>query len=654
MFDSFHFLAPYWLLLFPCVLVLSFWLRKRQLNRSHWSEVCDPELLPFLEQKQEIRANVWLPVGLVIACLLLSIAAAQPVWKQQPQPVFKQGDAVVIALDLSASMNATDLKPSRLQRARFKIEDLLSQLPDAQVALLVYAADAYSVTPLTEDADTILAQLPAMSPEIMPLQGSRADRALQKADQLLSQAGIAKGNILFVSDEVSPAQIASDATRLRAQGRQISILAVGTEQGAPIETDHGLMKDSQGRVIVAKTQIGLIKEAAHLGGGFAALITADDQDLHYLVQHFQKNDKAPAVLSEKVKRWIAEGPWFVLLALPLLLPLFRRGVLALLLPTVLLFGGGHSTEVEASLWQDLWKTSDQQANELYQSGAKGEAAEQFSDPRWKQLSHYENGDYEKAQSALASPETAADWYNHGNILARQGQLDNALASYDKALAQQPNFKNAQHNRHLVEQLLKQQEQQKQSQPSDQAGEKGDSQDPQGQGNKDQQSQNQNKAGEENKNESSSGGESEQRDTQNSESQQADSTNNKPPKRTDSKQTGSSNGDRQDSTPSTAEPQKEGLSEQEKQLANELKRELDAQKESMASSVTENTEEKPQSQETIGSTSSGERHQPLDEQQEARQQMLNRIEDDPAGLWRRKFLYQYRQQAEGQNAEDKTW
>ncbi|MGB0468883.1 MAG: VWA domain-containing protein, partial [Pontibacterium sp.] len=164
---DFHFLQPLGGLLLPVLLALSYWCLKGRNTRQHWSEVCDPELLPLLVKDGHSRSRPMVPALAIMVSLLLTIAVAQPVWEKQPRPAFKQGGAVVIAWDLSASMNATDLKPSRLARSRFKIEDLLGKLADSQVALLVYAGDAFVVTPLTEDVDTIHAQLPAMLPDIM-------------------------------------------------------------------------------------------------------------------------------------------------------------------------------------------------------------------------------------------------------------------------------------------------------------------------------------------------------------------------------------------------------------------------------------------------------------------------------------------------------
>ncbi|MCP4598043.1 VWA domain-containing protein [Neptuniibacter sp.] len=601
---------PLWLLVMPVALLLTLWLQKRSTDAQDWSEVCDPELLPLLKQQgaQNLKRR-WLPWSLFIAVLLLALAATQPVWQKQPQPVFKQSDALVIALDLSASMNAMDLKPSRLQRANFKIKDLLNKLPDTEIALIVYAGDAFAVTPLTEDSDTILAALPAMTPDIMPVQGSRADRALVLADQMLAQANIQGGNILLVSDEVSPAQVAADASRIRSQGRRISILAVGTATGAPVPTDYGLLKDQQGQQVIAKTDISLMQEAAGLGGGQAQLIRVDDLDIDYLIAGLQSGENTVVDVEKEIERWVAEGPWFVLIALPFLLPLFRRGLFNLLLPGVLIGSVGVSQPAHADWWQDLWKTRNQQATDVYQQGEKGAAAELFTDPRWKQLSYYENGEYQQALESLPKPETANDWYNHGNTLAKLGTLDKAVEAYDKALSQQPDFEDAVHNRKLVEDLLKQQEE-KQQQKQDQQQQQGGDQNQKGQS--DQQKK-------------------EEESDQESKENQSNSSEQSSDQQQDQKEQSSSSEQQQ------SEQQKE---QQAQQMAEQLKQQLDEK--------LQNTE-KPEQM-----SSSPEQEKPLDEAEQSNQQMLNRIEDDPAGLWRRKFIYQYRQRSEQQAGEDKLW
>ncbi|WP_420599358.1 VWA domain-containing protein [Neptuniibacter sp.] len=670
MFDHFHFLQPYWLLLLPLLVALVVLTKRHSLNRSHWSKVCDPELLPFLEQQGSAKKSVGLPLIALIATALLVIAAAQPVWKQMPQPVFQKNDSVVIALDLSASMNATDLKPSRLQRARFKIKDLLARIPDAQVALIVYAADAFTVTPLTEDNDTILDQLPVMSPEIMPVQGSRADRALQKADQLLTQAGVATGNIVLVSDEVLPAQIAATASRLKLSGRQISILAVGTEQGAPIPKNGALLTDRQGNVVVAKTRLSEMQESAGLGGGSAVMITLDDRDVAYLVGGFQENDQLPAESTQQLNRWIAEGPWFVLLALPLLLPLFRKGILNLILPVCLGMGLVFPTDLYANpesepestsslkqTWQNLWKTGDQQAYQLYQQGESGKAAERFNDLRWKQLAHYQNGEFEKALSTLEQPQTPADWYNFGNVLARLGDLNQAITAYDQALELQPEFEDATYNRQLLEEMLKRQQKEsgEEGQQSDEH-KGGQSRDP-SQGSDVRDPSPQSAQGSNSPDQDSSGEGAEAGSSQNGRADNKGFDDQSEAAEQRARSNGSGNqAAAGDDTPESENEQQDSPQDREQmqqQLKDSIDQQLSEQKAQNSSQAEESAENQKQS--AKGQTESGIKvHQPIDEQNAAREQLLNRIEDDPSGLWRRKFIYQYRQQAGGQAAEDKQW
>ncbi|WP_372740229.1 VWA domain-containing protein [Neptunomonas sp.] len=639
MLAAFHFQQPLWLLLLPVFAIMGvLWRREKGRTQQYWSQVCDPALLPRLlkEGPTASKRGPLLAIAVAAAAVLLAVAAAQPVWKQQPVPAFKQSAAVVIALDLSASMNATDIKPSRLQRAHFKIEDLLGRLPDSQVALLVYAGDAFVVTPLTEDTTTILAQLPVMQPEIMPSPGSRADRALKQANEMLAQAGVRGGSVLLISDEVEPAQIAAEASRLAQQGRTLSILAVGSAQGAPIPTQFGPLKDRQGQVILARTNMPEMREAAALGGGKAVQLVADDSDLTTLIATFASGKREEVKAATEVERWIAEGPWFVLLALVLLLPLFRRGMLNQVLPVMLplifplicLGALSFAPDAQAGIWQDLWKTADQQAAEQYQAGDKAAAADTFADPRWKQVAAYEAQNYDAALQSVATPQTAADWYNRGNILAQQQAIDEAIAAFEQALKQQPDHENAKVNKKLLEDLKKQQEQQQKQ---------------------DQQQQDQQQGGEP---QQSSSDKQDKQDQQGQQSEPTDQTqsgeqasNNEknastetPPQTDPAKkdlQGETANQTTEQTTDSTKEKDKG-----QKQAADYLKQQMDQARSHDGEETASVTAEQPD--------------QPIDESEQARQQLLNRIIDDPAGLWRRKFLYQYRQQAEQNSGEEKTW
>lgn len=235
---DFHFLRPLWLtLLLPLALLLWRLLRSGG-ERDPWRAVVDPHLLARLlvDGGGAVRR---LPLALLaIGWLLLVLALAGPTWARLPQPVFSAQQFRVVALDLSPSMNAADVPPSRLARARFEVLDLLHQAREGQTALLAYASEPYVVSPITTDVDTIVDQVPELTSALLPVNGPRrTDLALAEAGDLLKQAGAPNGEVILVTDGLTqPAAAMAAAETLREQGYRVSVLGVGTAQwgaGAP-------------------------------------------------------------------------------------------------------------------------------------------------------------------------------------------------------------------------------------------------------------------------------------------------------------------------------------------------------------------------------------------------------------------------------------
>jgi Ca-activated chloride channel family protein len=402
-----------------------------------------------------------------------------------------------------------------------------------------------------------------------------------------------------------------------------------------------------------------MQEAASIGGGHAVMISPDDRDVSYLVNRFQTNDQAPAETTQQLNLWVAEGPWLVLLALPLLLPLFRRGILTLLLPAVFVISSslsqdlyaeaetavGSSAGKAAQFWQNLWQTQDQQAQQIYQTGDARGAAERFKDPRWKQVSHYQSGAYEDALASLDKPETSADWYNRGNTLARMGKLEGAIKAYDEALKQNPEYEDASYNRKLLEEL--QQNQQQQSGQSDQQSEQQDGSDSEQSSQQqkgDASQQNDQQGNSERQSQGESGEQSSSQNDQQSDSAQQQSKSNQ------NSDSGSQDGQDKNHQPDS---EQNSTQQMEQQLKDKIDQQLSEQqsKNAQQSGSPKDQGEKPQKNQSANVQQNSE---PIDEESAAREQLLNRIEDDPAGLWRRKFIYQYRQQADGQAVEDQQW
>ncbi len=480
MIEQFHFLRPAWLLaLIPLIWLLWRGLHHRHTSRS-WQAVVDAELLPhLLSGKGSVKDNrLWL---LSAICGFLGIIAlAGPAWEMLPQPTFNQQSALVIALDLSRSMDVGDVKPSRLTRARHKIADILSRRKEGQTALVSYAADAFVVTPLTEDTDTISALLPSLGTEIMPAQGSRADKALHLAVTLFNNAGVERGDVLLVTDGFNQREIEAMQQVLEANSSlRLSVLGIGTPEGGPIPmTSGGFFKDKGGSIVIPRLDKKAMREIASIGGGSFQIIDTSDADIDALLNNMHDSafatDASASDLNADV--WREQGPWLILIIIPLIALVFRRGVI-LLLPLLLL---PLPPEAQAIGWDELWQNTDQRGNQAFQQGEHQAAAELFDKPEWKASSLYRAEDYEQALQYWAASDDADAHYNRGNALAKLGRLQESISAYELALQKDQNHEDAAYNKKQVEDQLKQQQQQSPEQNQDQKE----------QGQEDQQEQNQ--------------------------------------------------------------------------------------------------------------------------------------------------------------------
>ena len=598
MSTEFHFIRPYWLIaLIPCFIFIILTL-KHKLQRGNWRNVCDEALLPYILQQKPTAQKKGGLISTAIASVLAIFAVAGPAWERLPVPVFRNDSGLVIALDLSRSMLANDIKPSRLIRARYKIADILKQRKDGQTALVVYAGDAFTVTPLTTDNATIEGQLNALTPEIIPRSGSNTVLALEQAISLFKQAGLQRGHILLITDEIDLAKSVSFIEQSTTY--QVSVLAVGTENGAPIKLPQGdFLKDQQGNIVVPRLSLNELQQLATAGNGVLQKISDDDRDIKALlsfidnsIKNTAKNEPQEDLLLEQ---WDDKGAWLLLLVLPLVAANFRRGLLMLAFLLILpLPKNSYALE-----WQDLWETKNQQAQKLYQQQDFKGAAKSFDDPAWKASAQYKAGQYDKVIETLKDKKTADSFYNQGNALAKSGQLAEALKAYEQALKLKPKDEDSQFNKKLVEEALEEQEKKKQAQKD-----KNNSKD-----------ENKKKENEETK------------DSKDDKKESAkDSENNKP---SDDK-----------SQPSDAEnkPQEDAEKTPADKESQQAKEKTPPEKE-QANKQPEPTSAQPA---------------PIDEAKQADAQWLNRIPDDPAGLLRRKFEYQYKLRKRKNNDDTQAW
>ena len=476
----------------PAILLLVV-LRLREGKGSIWEKTIDLELLPYLIEETHTKPSRN-PLYLVfIAWLLATTALAGPVWRKTPQPVHEREDAVVIIFDLTRSMYTTDVKPNRLIRARRKLLDLLATRNEGVTALVVYAGDAHTVSPLTDDAKTIAEMIPAIRPEIMPAPGSQLAPALRLAHQLFVDAGIVSGRILIVTDEIRDVAEAQTVARRFRNTYPVSVLAVGTAEGAAIPSAAGYLKTSNGTLIIPRVDFQALQDFAAVAGGRYARMTLLDSDLDYLLAEEPLRDQE---VYREVERnfdvWFEEGPWLLLLLLPLAALSFRRGWLWSLVFVCLL----PIPQAQASIWDDLWETRDQQATKALTAGDSALASQLFINPQWKGTAQYRADEYEGAALTFSDSQTSDGQYNLGNALAKQGDYPKAIDAYDAALTFNPENEDASFNKQLLEKLLEAQQQQEgndgqdqnsdDSQQSDQDQQDGDSEDQQQSGTPDEQ------------------------------------------------------------------------------------------------------------------------------------------------------------------------
>ena len=266
----------------------------------------------------------WWMLGL--GGVLAAVALAGPAWERIEQPVFRAEQALVVALDLSRSMDAQDISPSRLARARLKILDILERRKSGQTALVVYTANAFTVTPLTTDTDTVAALVNSLSTQIMPSRGSYPEVAIRKGAQLLEQAGVAYGEVLLITDGGSSAAAEKAARDLKGAGYSLSVLGVGTTDGAPIpRAAGGFVTDNRGGIALPRLEERGLRALAVAGGGRFAVLSTDTSDLDTLLSGEVLQTSAASDESLATDRWREEGPWLLLQLLPNAALPFRRG-----------------------------------------------------------------------------------------------------------------------------------------------------------------------------------------------------------------------------------------------------------------------------------------------------------------------------------------
>ncbi|MGB8716734.1 MAG: VWA domain-containing protein [Rhodanobacteraceae bacterium] len=659
---DFHFLQPAWLLGILVMPVLLWWLLRRVDSGKRLERVADAELLPLLmaSGRTARRLSPWL---LSLLWLLTCVTLAGPAWQRLPTPVEQSRNARVMVLSLADSMLATDLKPDRLARARFKIRDLLEAGRDAQNALVAYAGQAFVVAPLTADSDTVINFLSSLKPDVMPVAGDRADRGINKAVELLHQAGFEHGDVILVADHAGDRAIAAAGQALQ-QGIHVSVLGVGTDKGAPVALDDGgFLSDDKGNIVIPRLALSQLRAVAKAGGGTYRNLGADDGDVQALIaaSHHAGNKDANQSKALKANQWRDQGPLLLLLLVPLAALGFRRGWLMLLALALVLPTGRARAGIA---WSDLWRNHDQQAAHALASNKPEQALKQARSNGLRGSAAYRNGDFKNAASAFAKGHSAQSQYNLGNALARQGQYKQAMQAWDRALKMDPDLADARANRKAVADWLARQHKSKPS--SNPSGKKPDKKN--GKSGSSGQSGQQGKRGKQGKpkpspDQGSNNGSGNKTQENGHENKSADKADAAPSGKDQAGSPGQKSGkaERGKQQPSSARSSREpeasastmpapALSSETppKALSREQAQRQQSEKQAAQQAVRKALDKQLQKTERAPVHRFGTSRHPYDKAlSPAMRQSLERVPDDPGGLLRRKFMleYQQRQQQE---------
>jgi Ca-activated chloride channel family protein len=432
--ENFHFLRPAWglLLLPPTVALLLQW-RSPQRDQA-WEHIIAPHLLAALRLHQ-FRSRLFSPVTAAsLLMILMALVAMGPSWRQQPSPLAKDEAALVILLDTSRSMQASDIQPSRLVRARQKIADLLALRAGSLTALVVYAGSAHTVLDLTDDAEILRQYLTAIDPGIMPRSGKFAEYALPLADRIIGDS-TAPTTVLLITDGLSGSTADAFSAWFDSRPHQLLVLGVGTDtpgaDAAPLEADA-------------------LRELARDTGGRYLELTVDDSDVRAVQARV---DAHYVITDDSAVPWLDSGYALVFPCLALFILWFRRGwTLHWGLVGLLLLAPGQ--EARADNWfADLWLTPDQQGRLLMDQGAYREAADRFRDPLWKGFAYYYAEDFDLAAEYFSRVDTLRARFNQANALAHGQHYLRALSLYHDILEEQPDNEAAEQNRKIVQQLV---------------------------------------------------------------------------------------------------------------------------------------------------------------------------------------------------------
>lgn len=469
----------FWIWAVPVLfLVFLYGIRKR---RRLLRRFADARTLPALAPMGDRR---WLRAGLMLVVVLLGILAlAGPRYGFQWEEIQQQGVELVVALDCSRSMLATDVSPTRLDRAKREIFDLLGRLRGDRVGLVAFAGTAFLQCPLTIDYAAFYLFLDALGPDLLPVGGTDLAAAVRTSLDAFGAPTEADRAVILITDgEQTGEGDPLEAARAAADADvRLFCIGVGGASGVPVpDPEGGLRKDAAGNIVITRLDEATLRQMATTTGGTYVRSVAGDMDLDTIYERdIRGRLEAAAIEGGRRRVWEDRYQWplglavLALLVEMLLPPVPGNGRGRKVLPVVLMLA------VAAAPGAARAESRFHQGMTAYQAGEFEAALDHFlqaqvsrpDDPRVLYNignAYYRLGEFDAAARhfEMAANAEGADpelrqqaLYNLGNARFRAREYETALETYDAAIAAardlQREDRQAAENRAFVEKVMQQ-------------------------------------------------------------------------------------------------------------------------------------------------------------------------------------------------------
>lgn len=448
---QFHFLRPQLLWLFAPLLLLVVFSILGKKEDVKWKKVIAPHLRPYMIQKGSESLKSIIQFAMILFLALAILGVAGPTWKMAEVPEKKLETPIVIALDLSQSMMATDIQPNRLERAKFKIKDLLSHNPKGRIGLIGFAGSAHTIVPLTRDYKIINSHLDGLSPSTMPYPGSNLEAALELSEKTTSIT-TAQAKLILITDDLDQNTFIQ-LQRLVTDGNYIvEVIAMNTVSGAKVPTGRGnqFLKDRNGKLVHSALNTQILNQLNSVEQININPLTLDSSDMELLAKRISENLEFNEENEDIENDWQDEG---YLLMIPLaffVLLWFRKGWV---MYSLIIVVSMSSCTGEKESFKDLWVTRDYQAQKMAEQGEFESAADTYENPLRKGVAYYKAGNYEEAIASFQQDTTAMAAYNLGLSYYKNGDYAAADLAFGRAIELDPENELARNNQKLTQRIL---------------------------------------------------------------------------------------------------------------------------------------------------------------------------------------------------------